>query len=450
MISINFYTKSISSGEFEVSERSEKFLKAFLGTCVGVIMIDTQKQVGGLYHILLAEPPDKDNPWEATRYASSGMPLFLSALYDQGAKKENLEAVVAGGALVGPVSMQDLDLDIGGRTVEKVMSFLRDEGISVIQTETGGYFSCSLSLNMQNWDWKIEPIGMSVQGEIHTPNKLTFNEVDDAIGRVRPIPQIVLKVIRMLHSDAVPMRELSEEIRQDQVMSAKVIKLINSAFVSLSREVSSIDQALLVLGEHKLLLLALSVFSELLFRDYEQGYSLCKGGMYHHAIGTAVVSEKIASLTGAAPPDLAYTAGLMHDIGKLVLDQYIARDHPYFYRQLLGDHKSLNDIEEQTFGISHTQTGARLAKLWSLPDDLQEVIAFHHIPEGASLNPALTHIVFLADLLMSGFRVGYEIERMDSSHLAPRLKVLNLKPEHLPAIIDYIPWNTFDSSVIAG
>jgi len=438
-------TFSVPSGEFVVSTGSDQLLKAYLGTCVGVVLFDDEKRVGGLYHILLAEPPDKNNTWEETRYASMGMPLFINKLEEQGARVTHLKAVIAGGGLVGPISEQDLSLDIGGQTVETVKNILKEKAIPVVYSETGGYFSCSVSINLNNWEWKIEPIGMKIQGEIHTPAKLSAEEIDAHISRVRPIPQVLLKVVRMLHNEKTSMRDIANEIRQDQVLSAKIIKFINSSFMGISREISAIDQALLMMGEHKLVLLALSVVSELLFKDYEQGYSLCKGGLYYHALGTAHVAEKIAALTGTVPTDIAYTAGLLHDIGKLVLDQFIARDYPYFYRQMNSKNITVKEIEEDSFGISHTEAGYRLARLWTLPEDLQEVIAWHHEPEKAKVNETLTHLIYLADLLMSGFRAGYEIERMDNRQLKIRLEKLNLKPSHLPSIIDYIPWKNLES-----
>lgn len=85
----------------------------------------------------------------------------------------------------------------------------------------------------------------------------------------------------------------------------------------------SVDRALVVFGEKRLLQLAVSASLESLFPGSLCGYSLCKGGVYQHAMGTSVIAEKLANFTGRTAPDLAYTGGLLHDIGKVVMDQYM-------------------------------------------------------------------------------------------------------------------------------
>jgi chemotaxis receptor (MCP) glutamine deamidase CheD len=101
----------VSSGHYVVSESKKRSLEALLGSCVGVTLCDKASRVGGLIHLLLPEPTGLDKPWKAGIYATTGLPLFVQALCDAGARKSRLEACVAGGALVGPVSRQDLDLE---------------------------------------------------------------------------------------------------------------------------------------------------------------------------------------------------------------------------------------------------------------------------------------------------------------------------------------------------
>jgi putative nucleotidyltransferase with HDIG domain len=176
------------------------------------------------------------------------------------------------------------------------------------------------------------------------------------------------------------------------------------------------------------------------------GYSLCKGGIYHHAVGTAVIAEKLADLTGKVEPSLAYTAGLLHDIGKVVLDQFINAGFPLFYRELNEAEKNFSDVEKQVLGTDHTEVGADLARNWSLPDSLIETIRHHHKPEDAQKHNALVHIVYLADLLMSRFHTGLELERLNTEALADRLAVIGLSIAEFPALVDHIPIKVLESS----
>ena len=243
----------------------------------------------------------------------------------------------------------------------------------------------------------------------------------------------------MIRDDTQHMKDVAREIRRDQVISAKVIRLCNSAYFGVKMPIDSIDRALVILGEKRLLQLVVSASMEEFFPDTEHGYSLCKGGLYNHAIGTAMICEKLARLTERVSPDIAYTAGLLHDIGKVVLDQYMAPAYPLFYRRTQLDGDNLISVEKEVLGITHPEAGYKLAQRWSLPQSLIDTILFHHQPEKATANPDLTHLVYLADLVMSRFILGQELERVNTDDLVSRLRKVGLKPEQFPIVIDSIP-----------
>lgn len=431
---------SVPSGSYLVSCNKNETIEAYLGTCVGVTLCDRQANVGGLIHLLLPEPTSADKVWQPEMYASTGLPLFLQALDEAGAMRERLEAYVAGGALVGPLSERDLAFDIGGRTTEIAERILNNEGIVIRKAETGGYFSCRLSLNLQTWESSIDPISHLdfICGKENVIRPST-KQIDKAIERLNPIPQITLKIVRMISDDKYSILDIAKEIRLDQVISAKVIRLCNSALFGIKSKVDSIDRALILLGEKMLLQLVVSASLEDFFPEAEQGYSLCKGGLFKHALGTAMISEKLAEFTGSVSSDIAYTAGLLHDIGKVVLDQYIASAFPLFYRRTLMDGVDMLAVEREEFGITHTEIGSRLAEHWSLAESLKDTIMHHHYPERATVDHELTHVVYLADLLMSRFLVKHELERMNTDELVLRLGKIGLAPEQFSVIIDSIP-----------
>ncbi len=434
----------VPSGSYVVSERKQEILEALLGTCVGVSLCDTEASVAGLIHLLLPEPTGLDIFDRPEIYASAGLPLFIEALCEAGASKKRLEAHVAGGALVGPLLQRDLVLDIGGRTHETVEKILRREGIPINRSETGGFFSCCLSLNLRTFKTKVEPLGKPpVHSEVSDFKKPNARQLAGVIESVRPIPQIGLKIIRMMRDDHCPRQDIANEIRQDQVISAKVIRLCNSAFFGVKTRIDSVDRALVMLGEKQFLQLVISASMETFFPEAAQGYSLCKGGLYKHTLGTAMIAEKLANFSGSVPSDKAYTAGLLHDIGKVVLDQYIAAAYPYFYRRTQEDGADLIAIEHEVFGLSHAEAGGQLAENWHLPAGLTDTIRYHHSPEKATVNSELTHLIYLADLLMSRFLVGQELERLNTDKFASRLQKVGLRPEQLPFIVDSIPRQLF-------
>ena len=439
----------VPSGKSSIGSKGKTILEAYLGSCVGVTLVDRRAEVGGLLHLLLAEAPEPDRHFNPENYATSGMPHFLNKLTDAGASKENLEACVAGGALIGPVSDTDLFLDIGGRIAENVQSFLEKHKIPFIKTETGGYAGRKMSLDLYHFETSIEPSWQIDNPFANLSQTDIVFDIDEAIHQVRPIPQVALKIIRMLHKDDYAIKEVGSEIRRDQIISGKVLTLCNSTAMGLKTVVDSIDRALVLVGEKRLLKLVVTASVQSLFSQSCQGYSLCKGGIFYHAVGTAMVAQRLAEITGRAAPDVAYTAGLLHDIGKIPLDQVMASNAPFFYRYIQEKGAELCEAERLKFGIDHTETGMRLGKLWKLPDNLIHVIANHHRPETSTEDEELVTIVYLADLLMSKFQPHHELEQLEMEKLPERLNRLGLNAGDFPTLIDRIPKNIFQSSSVS-
>ena len=436
----------VAAGSYYVSHCQPLILQSFLGTCVGVALFDEEAQVGGLIHLLLPEPVSQAANTHPEKYASSGFPLFLKAICNEGASKSRLTAFVAGGALVGPLEDMDLHLDIGGRTVETVLQFLREENIKVEKSETGGFFTCSMNLNMLNGQCRIEPAPMDLNATAAELKISSAAEIDQAMETIQPIPQVALKILRLIENEEYEITALADEIRKDQVISARTLKLCNSVAFAGRNRVESLDQALVYLGIRLLVKLVIAASVHEFFSHSGSGYSLCKGGLYHHAVGTAIVAEKLAECTGSVEPGLAYTAGLLHDIGKVVLDQSVASAYPLFYRKLFEEEKNFSEAEKEILGFDHTQVGGKLASKWSFPESLRDIIRNHHEPENATRHAELAHVVYLADLLMSRFHSGLELERLNTAALASRMEAIGLTIDKLPFIVDQIPIAVFESS----
>ena len=436
----------VAAGSYRVDGQQPLVLEAYLGTCVGVALYDAVAGVGGLIHLLLPEPATPDESFQPEKYASTGFPPFVHALYKDGATAGNLKACIAGGALVGPLSDTDLEMDIGGRTTERVMQLIAAENITVDKLETGGFFTCRLELDLDTGEFCIEPAGfdkLSGDADINIPER---REISDSIKKLQPVPQIALKIMRIIHSDQYEIKTITDEIRKDQVISARTLQLCNSVMFARHKRIESLDHALVMMGQHLLLKFVISASLNNFFNQIGWGYSLCKGGIYHHAIGTAVIAEKLATLTGRADSSTAYMAGLLHDIGKVALDQFIHAGFPLFYRELIQGEKNFSEVERQVLGTDHTEVGAELALNWSFPESLVEAIRHHHYPDKATQHKPLVHTVYLADLLMSRFHTGLELERLNTDDLARRMGVIGLSLSDFPQIIDQIPIKVLESS----
>ncbi|GAB6095949.1 hypothetical protein JCM14469_22020 [Desulfatiferula olefinivorans] len=438
MAPIHLKKMHVPSGSFACDRVGAVLFQAFLSSCVGVSAYDPVHGIGGLAHFLLPEPVSRCREGDEDKYASTGLPRFLDALYAMGASKDNLRICIAGGAFSGLLSRQDIHLDIGGRTAETVRTILAEEKIRVDRSETGGFFTCCLSLNMLDGTVDISP--SYTGGELdESPLAPGPDDLETIMDAIQPIPQIALKILRMISEDVDHLSDLAQEVKKDQVISGQVLKYCNAAVFSGKRGIDSIDDALLIIGRNHLYRIVTTVAVKNLFISHNQGYSLVKGGLYHHAIGVALIAEKLAEKNKRGLPFSAYTAGLLHDIGKIVLDQFVARFVPFFYRDFKQPANTMIMLEDKYLNTNHTRIGLTLAQKWSLPDSVTQAIAFHHHPERTGEPMPITDIVSLANLLFHMFSSGPQLNRIDMSHFNLLLDRNGFSVLDFPEIVDMIP-----------
>ena len=432
----------VVAGSYSISRTTSGYLTTAPGAGVGLALYDKTAGVGGVAHFLLAEPLAGVGVRRSSYFASAVVPEFLQALLAAGARKEHLLAAVAGGScLAGDLAKPD-EIDLGTRVVDAVLAMLSQEQIPIASMEVGGLQPLSLLLDTGCWKASIQLVGATKDApSAASSDGPSADAIEQAIAATKPIPQIALKIIRLLGSENNPsFAEIAEEIKRDQVFSAKIIRYSNSAFFAQTRTIDSVERAMLLLGEKNLFEVAVSTVAEVIYSGQEGGYSLMRGGLYRHALATAHVAKEIATFTGWGDPGTAYTAGLMHDIGKVVLDCFVAEALPFFYRQQ-DQVADIVELERQRFSTDHMVVGLRLASTWQLPDTLSQAIGFHHCPEKAvKAHRFLAHIVYLADLLASVYLSGVDMEQVGIGNLNQRMAVLGLQQNKLPLIIDSIPW----------
>ena len=432
----------IPTGRFKVGKKSPQKFKAILGTCLGLALYDQQRKAGGLIHILLPSPLGNTDvqPDSPGKYASTGITMLIKELTRMGCTTQTLKATIAGGALVGPVSSMDLGLDIGGRSADIARRILKEQGIEILRSETGGFFACTLELNMMTGETKIAPVWETTIAPGAIAPVSDPEAIMATIDNLQPIPQTALKILRMFNQDSYSIDDITQELSQDQVLSARTLQMCNTVLFSGTIKIDSLKDAVMMLGKERL---AKSVITTALESYFKQsgpsGYSLCKGGLFFHAVGVACLAERLAKEAGVAHTWRAYTAGLLHDIGKVVLDQHISDRLPFFFRSLGDQKQSIIQAEEKVLGFNHCRAGVILAEKWGFSDALTEVIRCHHTPEDAKAHSQLVEIVYLADRVMENFFTGFDIDNIDALHLESIIKKMDLNGASLARCIDDLP-----------
>ncbi len=212
------------------------------------------------------------------------------------------------------------------------------------------------------------------------------NKVKQVVTNIRnlPTPPIVFDQIqKVINSPNASAAQVASLLAEDPAMSVKVLKLTNSAFYGLSREIDSVKQAVVIIGMEAVKNLVLSASVLDMFRGDKSDKEFTEK-FWRHSLATAFCSRILARKATARvtiDPDAAFSAGLLHDIGKIVVCSYLHNEYIRFNEVRLKDKtKETYVIENEVLGFNHAQIGAVLTTQWKLPSMLIESIANHHTP----------------------------------------------------------------------
>jgi HD-like signal output (HDOD) protein len=238
----------------------------------------------------------------------------------------------------------------------------------------------------------------------------------DGIVDLPTIPVIATKVLTLLDKPDVELDEVADLILTDQVLAARVIKIVNSPLYRASHEITSVKRALIHLGFRHIRELALTCSFIEAFQDKDGAFDVKT--FWEHSFGVGVVAKIIAQRAHYQDPEKAYLAGIIHDIGEVFLSYYLRTQFDQILAAIKGAPYKLYDAEAEQLGTTHCELGLCIGRQWNFPTDYCEIIAAHHRPEEATTDPVLTAIVNLADLFCSVRELDYGGREWVSFNLA--------------------------------
>ncbi|MHB8773359.1 MAG: HDOD domain-containing protein [Syntrophales bacterium] len=224
-----------------------------------------------------------------------------------------------------------------------------------------------------------------------------------------PMPQTTLKAHEIIKDPNASFEDLASVLEMDQALATRVLRMANSPYYGMSGSVSSIKHASTILGLKVLEELIVMAWSTKALADRMEGYGLDSGDLWQHSLGVAFGSKIIAAAKNPGIANDAFSAGLIHDVGKLVLDPYIEERRDAFNGFLAGGTESFLSAEKAILGFDHAEMAAELCANWNVPQILTTAIRYHHNPS-ASDGYQLAYIVHMADVIamMSGMGSGID------------------------------------------
>lgn len=257
------------------------------------------------------------------------------------------------------------------------------------------------------------------------------------VGQLVAFPEVYLRLGQLLDDPDCAAPQVAQLISQDPALSLRVLRIANSPFFGLSREVDTVARAVTVLGLARVRETVLTCAASQVLTEIPNDV-ITMEDFWHHSIYCGLIAQALATHSSRVSEDFAFVAGLLHDIGQLVLfNRYPGEMHVALDLLAEGDRElQMHAVEQQVLGIDHMALGAALLHAWHLPERLQECVEFHHQPERAQRYPVETAVIHLANALAHLAQSGSD-DLAEASFIDARAwQTAGLEPDIAAAVID--------------
>jgi putative nucleotidyltransferase with HDIG domain len=244
------------------------------------------------------------------------------------------------------------------------------------------------------------------------------------------MPTTAAKLLPLLENSDTTAAEIESILKYDQGLTANILKLTNSAYFGIPTRISSVRQAIVLLGWKRLLQVVMTICMSPLMDKTIPGYDLPRGALWQHSVAVSVAAEILVKALKIPDADEVFTAALLHDVGKLVLGGFVKEDLQQI-EDMVTKGITFDVAESMVLGTNHAEIGGQILDKWSFPAELVSAVQWHHDPESCEESCNLCDIVHVANTMgiMTGF--GKIDQDLALEHFGPVADRLGLAPENL-------------------
>lgn len=286
----------------------------------------------------------------------------------------------------------------------------------------------------------------------------TIEELQDRIkiiANLPTLPHIASRLMRIVNSPTTSADTIAALVSQDISLAAKVLRLANSAFYGVPRSINTLNNAVIILGFKVIqtLVLSLTVF-DMFTSDDDKDPVFDRNEFWRHSLKCGVISRLLAykrkrSLL-ALDPEEAFCAGLLHDVGKVVMEQYLNHDLHRALRHAMVRNISDFEAERRVLGYTHCDVASWLIGTWSLPDEIEQSMVCHHEPEDATVRADAVMICHIADIMSKVDETDADARAKLVNKISSKAKAVGLSKNDLEEVLEEIPTEMDKASMFIG
>jgi putative nucleotidyltransferase with HDIG domain len=235
------------------------------------------------------------------------------------------------------------------------------------------------------------------------------------------MPRAALKLREILALEDVSMDEIENILRHDPGLATNVLRLANSAFFGVPRKVETLKHAVMLLGVKRFAQIAVSASMNKTMDKAVEGYDLSAGELWLHSIAVSNNAEALAGHMKLAQTDDVFTPALLHDMGKLVLNDFVRQEQKNI-RRMMSTGVPLDEAENRVLGTDHAEIGALILAKWSFPDCIVNAVRWHHNPEKNKNSTMKSDMTYLSNLMC---QPEGAVDSADGGSITPAAAVLN-------------------------
>jgi putative nucleotidyltransferase with HDIG domain len=264
------------------------------------------------------------------------------------------------------------------------------------------------------------------------PQEKNIDRIIQTIEQIPTLPVISTQILRLFRNENITVQQIESLIEQDPPLASKILKLVNSSFYGLLNKVSSIEHALIILGFNEVRSVATGFAIQSHFKSHSNNFDPTR--FWKHSIICSQIAKYLAKYFNLVDDGTYFLAGLIHDIGKLVIDQYFPDDFTAIIRYIAANRCTFSKAEKDLLGVTHYQIAAKLLRQWNFPEKVTMQIFYHHAPWYDKNFAAESIILYLSNILTKtvGYTCSAEEKDFDGSEI--------MKPN----MLDFLNKNGFE------